>query len=294
MLKFEGLYTALVTPFTDDDQIDYVALERLLDEQMAAQVAGIVVLGSTGESATITDEEFKDIVGFVVKRCKNKVQILVGTGSNNTSHAIESSKLAQDLGADGLLMVTPYYNKPSQEGIFRHFSSVADAINIPIMLYNVQGRTGVNLQTSTLLRLSEHKNIVAVKEASGNIDQIMEVIASVPSDFSVLSGDDALTYPLMALGGHGIISVISNIIPERMNKMVNLLAQGNYNDSKVLHYKMLKLMNALLSVGSNPLAVKSVLAMQNRIKENFRLPLWKLDDLQQENLRKIFEECYND
>lgn len=294
MLKFEGLYTALVTPFTDEDQIDYAALEQLLEEQIAAQVAGIVALGSTGESATITDEEFKDIVSFIVKRCKNKVQILIGTGSNNTSHAIESSKLAEDLGADGLLMVTPYYNKPSQEGMFHHFSTVADAMNIPIMLYNVQGRTGVNLQTQTLLRLSEHKNIVAVKEASGNIDQIMEVIASVPNDFSVLSGDDALTYPLMTLGGHGIVSVISNIVPKQMNKMVNLLAQGNYNDSKILHYKMLKLMNALLSIGSNPLAVKGVLAMQNRIKENFRLPLWKLDDIQQKKLRNIFEECCND
>ena len=211
--NYTGLYTALITPFNEDKSVDYMALEKLIHEQIEAEVDGLVILGTTGESPVISEIEAEKIISLAVKISKRKIKIIVGAGSNNTELAIEKSKQAQNLGADAILSVNPYYNKPPQEGLYEHFKQIADSIDIPMILYNIKGRTAVNLEIETLLRLSLHKNIMGVKEASGDLSQIMDVINQVDDDFFVLSGDDALTYPIMSLGGHGVISVTSNIFP---------------------------------------------------------------------------------
>jgi 4-hydroxy-tetrahydrodipicolinate synthase len=294
MLNFKGLLTALVTPFTDNDKIDYDALEILLRGQVEAKIPGVVMLGSTGESFAISDAEYQEIIKFVVQNFSGKLKILVGAGTNNTHSSINKSRLAENLGADGVLIVNPYYNKPPQEGLYKHFAAIAENIDIPIILYNIPGRTGVNLQTPTLLDLiKQHKNIIGIKESSSDLDQVMEVISHTKDNFMTLSGDDSLTYPIISLGGNGAISVISNILPELTNRMVNLTLDHQFNPGRLLHYKMLKLMNALISFGNNPIAIKTLLAYQNKIKENFRLPLCSLDSNKKEQLIKVFEDCYS-
>ncbi len=225
-----------------------------------------------------------------MKISKRKIKIIVGAGSNNTELAIEKSKQAQDLGADAILSVNPYYNKPPQEGLYKHFKQIADSINIPIILYNIKGRTAVNLETETLLRLSQHKNIIGVKEASGDLSQIMEVINQVDDDFFVLSGDDALTYPIMSLGGHGVISVTSNIFPREMKNIVWQCLTNNFEAAKQSHYKLYNFMNELLSISSNPIPVKTLLAHMGKIKDEFRLPLCRLEDSNRQKLIKTYNE----
>ena len=288
--NYSGLYTALVTPFNEDKSVDYRSLEKLIDEQIQAEVDGLVILGTTGESPVINDIEAEKIISLAVKISKNTIKIIVGAGSNNTELAIKKSKQAQNLGADAILSVNPYYNKPPQEGLYKHFEQIADSIDIPMILYNIKGRTAVNLEIETLLRLSRHKNIIGVKEASGDLSQIMDVISQVDNDFFVLSGDDALTYPIMSLGGHGIVSVMSNIFPREMKNIVWQCFTNNFEAAKQSHYKLYNFMKALLSISSNPIPVKTILAHIGQIKEEFRLPLCQLGCDDKQKLIKIYTE----
>jgi len=290
---FTGLYTALITPFTDDNKIDYSSLDKILKQQIDAKVDGLVVLGTTGESPTINDDEKSELIKFVVKQCKGKTKIIVGSGANSTDKSIEHSKEAESLGADGLLVVNPYYNKPTQEGLFQHFKAIAESVNIPVILYNIKGRTAVNLETSTLLRLSKVKNIVAVKEASGDISQMMDVISKTDNNFSVLSGDDGLTYPLITLGGNGVVSVLSNILPKEMKEFVDTALSGNFEKAKDMHYKLLPLMNSMF-IETNPIPCKTMMALQGTIDENFRLPMCKMSDSNKSRLQDIWGMSNNE
>jgi len=284
---FTGLYTALITPFTNNDEIDYKALDKIIDQQIKAKVDGLVILGTTGESPTIEDAERTELIKFAVKKSQGKIKIVVGTGTNSTKKTIKLSKEAEALGADGILVVNPYYNKPTQSGLYQHFKAVAEAVTIPVMIYNIKGRTAVNLETSTLMELAKISNIVSVKEASGEITQMMDVITSAPKDFTVLSGDDGLTYPLAALGGHGIVSVLSNVLPEEMKEFVDASLDGSFDTARKLHYKLLPLMKSMF-IETNPIPAKTLLAMQGTIEENFRLPMCKMTDANKAKLMDIW------
>lgn len=288
MKSFKGLYTALVTPFDESGNIDYKALDKILGKQIAAKVDGLVILGTTGESPTISEDERHTMFDFIKKRACGKTALILGTGSNNTETAIKETKAAEKMGADGVLVVNPYYNKPSQQGLFLHFAHVAQSTKLPVILYNIQGRTAVNLETSTLLRLVEaHKNIVAVKEASGDLSQMMQVLAGAPKNFSVLSGDDALTFSLMGLGGRGVVSVLSNLMPKEMKSLVDAAAQGDWKKAKNLHFKLLSKMQGCF-IGGNPVAIKTAMAMRGLILEKFRLPLAPVDKCMREKIQMVF------
>lgn len=292
--KFTGLYTALVTPFNEDKTIDFKALESLIEEQINENVDGIVILGTTAESPVIDEQEAKTIINLTAKKAKGKTKIIVGTGTNNTDTTTKKSKLAKDLGADAILVVNPYYNKPTQDGLYQHFMHIADNTDLPIMLYNIKGRTAVNIETETLLKLSKHSNIIGVKEASGDIAQIMDVInLTKKEDFFVLSGDDALTYPIMCLGGHGVISVLSNVLPREMLNIVWEVFTGNIKAARNSHYKVYPLMKALLSIASNPMPIKTLLSHLGKIKETFRLPLCNLKKEEKAKLINIYNEYLN-
>lgn len=288
--NFNGLYTALITAFHSDKSIDYPSLEKVINEQVEAGVDGVVILGTTGGSPILDDDESEEIIKFVVKIANSKIKIIVGTGTNKTKSSVEKSKKAEALGADAVMTVNPYYNKPIQEGLYQHFMQIANAINIPMILYNIKGRTAVNLETKTLLKLAKHPNIVGVKEASGDMSQIMDVIKSVDKDFFVLSGDDALTYPMMCLGAHGVISVISNVLPKEMKHIVQEVSAGNFDAAKKAHYKLLDLMKALLSIASNPIPVKTLMAYLGKINEEFRLPICSMGAKERDELIKIYQE----
>ncbi|MBP9792288.1 MAG: 4-hydroxy-tetrahydrodipicolinate synthase [Rickettsiales bacterium] len=292
MLKFKGLYTALVTPFDSNGLIDFKALELLLSKQIEAQVDGVVAIGTTAESPTLTSEEYKEVIRFIKKHITGKCRLIVGSGSNATAKSVEKSRIAEDLGADGVLIVNPYYNKPSQDGLYAHFITIADSIDIPVMLYNHPGRTGVNIANNTLSRLIQHKNIISLKEANDDMGQVLSNIQIAGNNFSVLSGNDNLTYSTIISGGHGVISVVSNLLPKETKKMVDLAMSGKFQESQKIHYKMLKLMNALGSFG-NPVAVKTLLASQGYILEKFRLPLVSLSQSLKQELINIFEEYKN-
>lgn len=284
---FTGTYTALVTPFTDDNQIDYPALNTLIERQITAGITGIVFLGTTGEAPTISRSERTELLQFGIETVAGRCQVIVGTGANNTQTAIELSLEAQNLGADGLLIACPSYNKPTQSGLIAHFTAIAEAVNIPIMLYNVPGRSGVNMQPATVLALSAQPNIVSLKEASGNFEQMMEIIRQVPADFTVLSGDDSLTLALTAVGGRGIVSVLSNISPERVVATAQAALDGDFATAKRQHMELLPLMNACF-IQTNPLPAKTILADQGLITENFRLPLCRMDVAPRQELLEIF------
>lgn len=287
--RFSGSYTAIVTPFTADDRIDYDAVEKLLSEQVEAGITGIVVCGTTGESPTVRGEERRELLKFVIRNVKGQSLVVVATGTNSTKDTVEDSKQAAEDGADALILVNPYYNKPTQEGLYRHFLAIADSVQIPQILYNIAGRTGVNLATDTVVRLAAHKNIVGVKEASGDINQIMDVIARVPEDFAVLSGDDSMTYPLLALGGHGVISVLSNLIPAELTRMVNAGLKGDLAAARALHEQWLALMRACF-IETNPIPVKTALALMGKIGERFRLPLCEMAPANRDKLKKALTD----
>lgn len=287
---FSGLYTALVTPFTKDNKIDYKALERLIEKQIAGGVNGLIILGTTGESPTIHDDEARKLIKTAISIVSGRVQVLIGTGSNSTEHAIELSRQAERFKADGLLLVNPYYNKPSQEGMFHHFASIAGSVTLPIMLYNIKGRTGINLATQTVTRLSLIHNIKAMKEASGDIEQIMDVIRETPDDFSVLSGDDVLTLPLMALGGDGVVSVIANMYPKKLRHLVEAMNNNDYEGARDIHYALLDAMRGFLNISSNPIPIKTALAMQGLCEEKFRLPLYPMDERGRLSVQKLVEK----
>ena len=270
--RFTGTGTALVTPFRHDRTLDERALHGLIQRQIDAGIDFLVPCGTTGESPTLMHEEHLRVVEIAVKLAKGKVPVLAGAGGYNTTEVIARARELADIGADGILSVTPYYNKPTQEGLFQHFRAIAEAVALPIILYSVQGRTGVNIEPGTVKRLAEIENIVGIKEASGNISQMAAILNSVPNDFLVLSGDDAITLPLMALGGRGVISVVSNEIPAEMTKLTRLALQGNFAEAREIHRRYHPLME-INFVESNPIPVKTALAEMGLLEAVWRLPL---------------------
>jgi 4-hydroxy-tetrahydrodipicolinate synthase len=285
-----GCATALVTPFTADGAIDEDALTRLIEYQLAGGVKLLVPCGTTGESATMTEEEDQRVIKRTVALARGRARVIAGTGSNSTAAAIENSKIAKDLGADAILVVAPYYNKPTQPGLYAHFGAIAEAVDLPIVIYNVPGRTSCNISADTTLRLArDFANIVAVKEASGDLSQITEILRGRPEDFRVLSGDDALTFPMIALGADGLISVASNEAPELMARMVDLALTEKWHEARELHYRLLPLMEVNF-IESSPGPVKAGLAMMNLIGENYRLPLVPIEEKSRTRLREVLSE----
>jgi len=269
---FTGTGTALVTPFRTDGSLDETALRSLVKRQLDAGINFLVPCGTTGESPTLAHAEHLRVVELTLEIAKGKVPVLAGAGGYNTAEVISLAKELQKLGADGILSVTPYYNKPTQEGLFQHFKAIASAVNLPIILYSVQGRTGVNIEPSTVLRLSQIPNIVGIKEASGNISQMGAILNLVSKDFLVLSGDDSLTLPLISLGGRGLISVASNEIPAEMTRLVQSAIAGDFAEARRLHFQYLSLMD-INFVESNPIPVKAALAEMGLLQPVWRLPL---------------------
>jgi len=269
---FVGCGTALVTPFRKDLSLDEETLRRLVRRQILAGIKFLVPCGTTGESPTLSHEEHLRVVAITLEEAKGKVPVLAGAGGYDTRHVIEMAREAERMGADGILSVTPYYNKPTQEGLYHHFKAIASAISIPIILYNVPPRTNVNIDPATLRRLSEIENIIGVKEASGNISQITQAIQQVPEEFLVLSGDDALTLPIAAMGGRGIISVASNEIPAEMTKLAQLCLAGNFAEARAMQRKWLPLLEVNF-IETNPTPVKAAMAEMGLLEPVFRLPL---------------------
>ena len=270
--RFTGCGTALVTPFKRDGSLDEAGVSRLARRQVDAGIHFLVPCGTTGECPTLTDDEQVRIVELVVAEAAGKVSVLAGAGGYNTQEVIHAAKRMRAAGADGILSVTPYYNKPTPEGLFQHYRAIADAVDLPIVIYNVPGRTGCNVDPATLVRLATVPNIVGVKEASGNVTQMCEICATVPHDFIVLSGDDALTLPLMAIGGRGIVSVASNEIPSEMSHLVELAEGGNFAEARALHQRLFPLMQ-INFIESNPIPVKSAMASLGLLEEVYRLPM---------------------
>jgi 4-hydroxy-tetrahydrodipicolinate synthase len=269
---FVGCGTALVTPFRKDLSLDEATLRVLVRRQIQAGVSFLVPCGTTGESPTLTHEEHLRVVAITIEEAKGKVPVLAGAGGYNTHHAVVTAHEAERLGADGILSVTPYYNKPTQEGLYQHFKAIASATSLPVILYNVPPRTNVNIDPGTLRRLAEIENIIGVKEASGNISQITQVIQQAPENFLVLSGDDALTLPLVAMGGHGIISVASNEIPAEMTRLARLCLAGKFEEARLMQRKWLPLLEVNF-IETNPGPVKAAMAEMGLLEPVFRLPL---------------------
>ena len=293
-MLFKGLYTALITPFADDGSIDFSALESLLVEQIEAEVDGIIALGTTAESPTISSEEYIKIAKLAKKYTEGNCKLVIGSGSNATAKSVEQSKLAESLGADGLLIVNPYYNKPMQEGLYQHYVTIAENVGVPVMLYNHPGRTGLNIEGHTLQRLVAHPNIVSLKEANDDMSQIIsDIDIATGESFSILSGNDSVAYSLIKDGGHGVVSVISNLLPKEFKQLIDAAMNGNFTEAQKKHHAMLDLMNALGSIGTNPIAVKTLLAYQGKIRENFRLPLTTLPVDLRKDLINIFEAYQN-
>lgn len=271
--KLNGTITALVTPFKKDLSIDFDAFERLVRHQINSKVEGLVICGSTGESATLSKTEKIALIVKATEIAAGKVPIIAGTGSNNTFDTIDLTILAKEQGADGVLLVAPYYNKPTQEGLYHHYMAVAEKVDIPIIIYNVPGRSGVNIHAETQLRLAEEcKQIVATKEASGDLEQMSQIIKYSPEGFNLFSGDDVLTLPVISIGGKGVISVISNYAPAEFSEMTRLALKGKWAQAREIHYKLLDLM-IMNFVESNPIPVKSALAQMGMLKDYLRLPL---------------------
>jgi 4-hydroxy-tetrahydrodipicolinate synthase len=286
---YKGVYTALVTPFTQDNKIDENKLKELIEMQIAGGVAGLVPVGTTAESPTLSSEETKKIIATVVKQVDGRVPIIAGAGSNSTQKAIEQTKLVAELGVDASLQVVPYYNKPSQEGLISHFTAIADAVDLPVILYEVPGRSAVSLNNSSIIFLTHHQGIVGVKVASGDISLIMDLIAECPEGFDVLSGDDNLTYPLMTLGGSGVISVAANLYPKLTVQLVDACIKENWKEARKLHYRLLPMFRSMF-IESNPIPVKAAMAMKGYILEQYRLPLCKMSAENRSKLEKIITE----
>ena len=269
-----GTFTALITPFRtgDVDQIDEAALRSLVDAQIAGGISGLVPCGTTGETPTLSEAEQDRVIAIVVEQARGRVPIIAGTGGNDTAHVLARTRRARDLGANGALVVAPYYNKPTQEGLYRHFAHLAESVDLPIVLYNVPGRTGVNILPETILRLARIPGIVAVKEASGSLDACSEIVASAPEGFAVLSGDDSLTLPVIAVGGQGVISVASNIVPEAMSALTEAALAGDFARARMLHRRLLPLCRAMF-LDNNPIAVKTAAGLLGLCSGDVRLPL---------------------
>jgi 4-hydroxy-tetrahydrodipicolinate synthase len=269
---FTGCGTALVTPFKQDFSLDEANLRKLVRRQISAGINFLVPCGTTGENPTLSHEEHMRVIGITLEEAKGKVPVLAGAGGYNTAEVIELAKELERMGVDGILSVTPYYNKPTQEGLYQHYRAIASAVSLPIIVYSVQGRTGINVEPATLKRLAGIDNIVGVKEASGNISQMAAILNQVPDKFAVLSGDDAITLPLIALGGKGIISVVSNEIPSEMTRIAQLCLNNDFPPARRLYRKYLPLMEVNF-VETNPIPVKAALALMGLLEPVWRLPL---------------------
>jgi len=282
---FRGAMVAIVTPFKND-QVDEKALRELIEFQIANGTDGIVPCGTTGESATLTHEEHDRVIEITIDAVKKRVPVIAGTGSNNTAEALRLTRHACDAGADGALIVCPYYNRPTQEGLYQHFKTIAESVPIPIIPYNIPSRTGVNLMPEMVAKLAKIKNIVGIKEASGSIKQMSDVINLCGKDFDVLSGDDIFTLPVMAIGGAGIISVISNVAPADMAGLIDAFVAGDMVRARALHHKMSELIETLF-IEVNPIPVKAALALMGKIEYEYRLPLCKMAEANFEKLKKV-------
>lgn len=287
MLK--GSFVALVTPFKNG-KFDERAYKKLIEWHIAEGTHGIVPCGTTGEASTLDFEEHIYVIEVAVKTAKKRIPVIAGTGANATYEAIDITKKAKKAGADGALLVTPYYNKPTQEGLYRHYKAIADAVNIPIVLYNVPGRTAVNLLPATVARLAECKNIIGIKEATGDLKQVSEVIRLCGDRITVVSGDDFTTLPLMALGGKGVISVTANIAPHDVAGMCNAWERGKIAAARKLHFK-LEPLNAAMFIETNPIPVKTALALMGRTSEEFRLPLCEMSPANKEKLKSVLKNA---
>lgn len=284
---FTGAATALITPFKDG-KIDYDAFEAIIEAQIAGGIDALVVCGTTGEGSTLDDEEHKEVTTFCIKKVNHRVPVIAGTGSNDTAYAIELSKYAKDEGADGLLLVTPYYNKTSQNGLIHHFNAIADAVKMPCLLYNVPSRTGVNIQPETYFELSKNEHIVGFKEASGNISAMAKTMSLVGDSLDMYSGDDDQIVPILSLGGKGVISVLSNVAPKDAHNICQLFFDGKIKESRELQFKYLSLINALFC-DVNPIPVKAAMAKLGYCLEDMRLPLYPLSDDNRAKLYKAME-----
>lgn len=285
---FRGTFTALVTPFRDG-AIDYDAYERLIERQIAGGITGIIPVGTTGESPTLSHEEKEQLVRRAVAIAKGRCQVLAGTGSNSTAAAIAATKEAESLGVDGALVVAPYYNKPSQEGLFRHFEAIARATRLPIMLYNIPGRCGVDVAAATVARLAKAcSNIVCIKEASGSVDRVAELRAIMPNEFTILSGDDGLTLPFMSVGAVGVVSVASNLLPAEISALVRALEGGDAAGAAKWHRRLYGLFKDLF-IEPNPVPVKTAMSWRSWMTSEVRLPLCEMTDANAARLRATLE-----
>ncbi len=286
---FRGTFTALVTPFRDGT-LDTAALKKLIEAQIAAGISGLVAVGTTGESPTLTHDEREEVIRLTVTTAAKRCLVLAGTGSNNTQHAVADTKSAEKLGVDGALLVAPYYNKPSQEGLFRHFKTIAEATKLPIMLYNIPGRCGVDIGPDTVVRLaSECSNIVSIKEASGSVERVSELRRRLPESFTVLSGDDSLTLPFLSVGAAGVVSVASNLFPAEICSLVRTFDSGDAKGAEKQHRRMFALFKDLF-IDPNPVPAKTALAWRGAMSNEVRLPLCAMSDANQARLRKTITD----
>ena len=289
-MSFRGTYTAIITPFREG-KIDVAAYKKLVDFQVNGGVTGIVPVGTTGESPTLDMDEHKEVIRLAVEFAAGRVQVVAGTGANSTREAIELTQAAEEMGATGTLQVCPYYNKPSQEGLFQHFKSIANNTKLPVMLYSVPGRSGIEIAVDTTARLAAAcGNITAIKEAGGSVDRISQLLQAVPADFAILSGDDPLTLPFMVCGATGLVSVASNIIPDIMSRLVQLCLDADFPAAAALHKQYYPLMRALMTLDVNPVPIKSAAALMGLCGSEFRLPLVGLDEKQNSSLKTVLAQ----
>ncbi|MBW7888554.1 MAG: 4-hydroxy-tetrahydrodipicolinate synthase [Bacteroidetes bacterium] len=286
---FRGAATALVTPMLQDGAIDEYSLRRLVEFQITNGIHGLVPCGTTGESATLTHAEHHHVMDIVVDQTKGRIPVMIGAGSNSTREAVSLTQHARAIGASAVLSIAPYYNKPTQKGFFEHYKAIVESVDIPIIVYNCPGRTGSNISAETTLRLAELSGIAGIKEASGNVPQIMEILRNKPKNFFVLSGDDSITLPLISVGCDGVISVAANEVPRLFSTMINFALEENFIEARKIHNELLPLMNANF-IESNPIPVKSALAQMGMIHEIYRLPLTSLHTDHRFTLRRILEE----
>ena len=285
---FQGSFVAMVTPFRNG-KVDEAKLRELVEFHITHGTDGLIPCGTTGESPSLSHDEHRRVVELVIEAARGRIRVVAGTGSNSTAEAIDMTKHAERAGATGALVVNPYYNKPTQEGLYRHFRAVAESVAIPILLYNIQSRTAINVETDTLARLvRDAKNIVGVKEASGSLDQMSQVIAACGPDFSVLSGDDNITLPLLAIGGSGVVSVIANIVPRETADLVHAALEGDWKRARDLHYRLFPLARAAF-LETNPIPIKEAMALAGMLEPEFRLPMCRMSDANREKLRAILK-----
>lgn len=284
-----GTMTAMITPF-NNGAVDEARLVDSVAWQIEHGVEGLVPVGTTGESPTLSHEEHRHVIERVVQAAAGKTKVIAGTGSNATTEALELTEHAAGVGADAALMVNPYYNKPTQEGMYRHFMTVADKVNLPIVLYNIPGRTGVALTPQTIARLAIHPNIVAIKEATGSLDTASEIATLCDESFCIVSGDDSLTLPLMSIGGRGVISVLSNLMPDRVKAMVDAALAGHFGEARALHLQLFPLFKGCLSLATNPIPIKTAMALTGKDTGELRLPMCEMHDSLRARLKDLLEE----